>query len=52
MQGRYLIFAATILFGGALTIFQLDLSGWWMMLVLWIACVPILLEVVNSEASD
>jgi hypothetical protein len=52
MHGRYLIFAAIILIGGALAIIQLDLSGWWLLLALWIACVPILLELVNSEATD
>ncbi len=49
MQGRYLIAAAALLIGSALVIFGLELSGWWMILGLWLACVPVLLALVYND---
>jgi hypothetical protein len=53
MRGRYLIAAAVLLIGFAVVVRGLELSGWWMILGLWIACVPVLLGLlVQDQASD
>jgi hypothetical protein len=52
MQGRYLLLAAAILIASALVIWHFSLSGWWMILGLWIACIPALLGLVAADGSS
>jgi hypothetical protein len=52
MQGRYLVAAVVPIACAAWAIWTLDLSAWWMMLGIWIACVPILMGLVREEAPD
>ncbi len=51
MQGRFLLTAAVLISLSAMAIWLLDLSGWWLLAGLWIACVPVLMGLVSSDGS-
>jgi hypothetical protein len=52
MQGRYLIAAVLPIACAASAIWTLDLSGWWVMLGLWLACIPLFMGLVSEQDPD
>jgi hypothetical protein len=52
MQGRYLLAAVVPIACAGSAIWTLDLSAWWMMLGLWLACIPLFIGLVSEKGPD